>query len=343
MIAKERLRQWVDAAAAGTGLLAPLRARARRGVTLLMYHRVLPRESIGDYFEGLALEPETLEAQARWLARECDVVVAKEAARRLAAGEVGGPRPVVAVTFDDGYRDNFEHAAAILERHGLRGTFFVSTDFAPGGAILWCDAAARAWREDRGACRRALSDVRGEPATDADVATLDAWMSRLKRLGHQRRSALVAAMGGPGPGEFEAPMDATMLRSLHERGHEVASHTCSHPMMPELDDAALDAECARSRGTLESLLGAPVEGICYPNGRADARVREAAARAGYRYGCTTRAGLNLPGVDPLMLCRNHASRLAVTDTDGRHHEASFAAVVFGLHAALRGALGRFAR
>lgn len=342
MIAKERLRQWVDAAAVGAGLLAPLRARARRGVTMVMYHRVLPRDRIGDYFEGLALEPETLDAQARWLAAECEVVPAREAARRLAAGEVGGPRPLVAVTFDDGYRDNFEHAAAILERHGLRGTFFVSTDFAPGGRMLWCDAAVAAWREDSAACLRALASVAGEAAA-AEVGTLDGWIGRLKRLGHDRRVAVVEALGPRGPGEFEAPMDEMMLRSLHARGHEVASHTCSHPMMPELDDAALVDECVRSRATLESLLGASVEGICYPNGRADARVREAAARAGYRYGCTTRPGLNLPGCDPLMFSRNHASRLAVTDRDGRHHEASFAAVVFGLHAALRGALGRFAR
>ncbi len=343
MIAKERLRLWVDAAAAGAGLLAPLRARARRGATLLMYHRILPREAIGDYFEGLAIEPETLEAQARWLARECEVVVAREAARRLAAGDTGGSRPVVAVTFDDGYRDNFQQAAMILERHGLRGTFFVSTDFAPGGGILWCDAAARAWREDRQSCRLALAEATGSPADDGAVATLDAWMGRLKRLGHARRNAVVAALGPREPDDFEAPMDAMMLRSLHARGHEVASHTCSHPMMPELDDEALDAECVRSRSVLEELLGAPVEGICYPNGRADARVREAAARAGYRYGCTTRPGLNLPGGDAMMLSRNHASRLAVTDRDGRHHEASFAAVVFGLHAALRGAWSRFAR
>ena len=343
MIAKERLRQWVDAAAVGAGLLAPLRARARRGVTLLMYHRILPATSIGDYFEGLALEPETLDAQARWLAAECDVVTAREAARRLAADEVGGPRPVVAVTFDDGYRDNFEHAAVILERHGLRGTFFVSTDFAPGGRMLWCDLAVRAWREDRAVCLRALAEAVRDEVPGEGPSTLDAWIGRLKRLGHERRSAVVKSLGEREIGDLEAPMDETMLRSLHARGHEIASHTCSHPMMPELDDASLASECVRSRETLEALLGAPVEGICYPNGRADARVREAAARAGYRYGCTTRPGLNLPGCDPLMFSRNHASRLAVTDRDGRHHEASFAAVVFGLHAAIRGALGRFAR
>jgi hypothetical protein len=56
------------------------------------------------------------------LARRYDVVDLDEA-RARSAGE-GGPAGVV-ITFDDGYRDNFDHALPVLKRHGATGTFYV--------------------------------------------------------------------------------------------------------------------------------------------------------------------------------------------------------------------------
>lgn len=37
--------------------------------------------------------------------------------------------PLAAVTFDDGLRDNFEHAYPVLESMGLKGTFFITTGY----------------------------------------------------------------------------------------------------------------------------------------------------------------------------------------------------------------------
>ncbi len=37
------------------------------------------------------------------------------------------PRPAIAITFDDGYRSNYDVAASLLEKHGFTGWFFVSS------------------------------------------------------------------------------------------------------------------------------------------------------------------------------------------------------------------------
>jgi len=96
-------------------------------------------------------------------------------------------------------------------------------------------------------------------------------------------------------------LDWDALERWQARGFDVASHTATHPRLDWLsDEAALD-ELARSREALVRRLGpAAGLGVAYPFGRADARIRSLAAKAGYAIGF----GLPEPGVrHPLCLPR----------------------------------------
>jgi peptidoglycan/xylan/chitin deacetylase (PgdA/CDA1 family) len=104
-------------------------APARPGLRILFYHRV------ADDWDPLALAPRRFAAQMDLLAaqgyRVVDVV---EAARLLGTGEP--LERVVALSFDDGYRDVAEHALPVLERHGFRATVFVATGVVDGTAVF---------------------------------------------------------------------------------------------------------------------------------------------------------------------------------------------------------------
>jgi peptidoglycan/xylan/chitin deacetylase (PgdA/CDA1 family) len=76
------------------------------------------------------------------------------------------------------------------------------------------------------------------------------------------------------------------LRALAGAGWEVGSHTCSHPHLTALDDAALERELAVSRELCSEKGGAPCRSIAYPYGDVDARVVEAARSAGYELGAS---------------------------------------------------------
>lgn len=86
----------------------------------------------------------------------------------------------------------------------------------------------------------------------------------------------------PGPHAEELVcMDWEQLALLQESGWEVGSHTCSHPHLPRLPDAALADELTRSRERIEERLRRPCESVAYPYGDVDHRVVRAAAAAGY--------------------------------------------------------------
>jgi len=88
-------------------------------------------------------------------------------------------------------------------------------------------------------------------------------------------------LGGPHEHEL-VPMSWEELASLAERGWEIASHTKSHPRLPELeDDDELLAELRDSREACEHRLDRPCRTLAYPYGAEDARVVRAARAAGY--------------------------------------------------------------
>ncbi len=89
-------------------------------ITVLLYHRVT--DAVRD---NLTVGIEQFDTQMALLRRSCHVLSIDEV---LATSNIkASNKPLVAVTFDDGYQDNYEFAAPILERHAIPATFFVST------------------------------------------------------------------------------------------------------------------------------------------------------------------------------------------------------------------------
>jgi peptidoglycan/xylan/chitin deacetylase (PgdA/CDA1 family) len=82
------------------------------------------------------------------------------------------------------------------------------------------------------------------------------------------------------------------IREMRRRGGNFHSHTCSHPDLTTLDDAALDTQLAGSRQALCGLLEKNVTYLAYPYGRCDDRVLAAARNAGYRAAFATASGFN---------------------------------------------------
>jgi peptidoglycan/xylan/chitin deacetylase (PgdA/CDA1 family) len=90
----------------------------------------------------------------------------------------------------------------------------------------------------------------------------------------------LAAEAAAHPSEL-ATMNWSELGELAERGVEIGSHTSNHPHLTRLSDRELDNELLESRSRLEAELARRCRFLAYPYGENDARVREAARRAGY--------------------------------------------------------------
>ncbi len=110
-------------------------SRAKRdSVAVLLYHRVCDT-----YRDNVTCGVEMFDRHMAYLADHHRVVPMS----RLLKGPLpSGEGPVVAITFDDGYLDNYEQATPVLIKHGLPATFFVSTRIVDEGLIFPHDQIA---------------------------------------------------------------------------------------------------------------------------------------------------------------------------------------------------------
>jgi peptidoglycan/xylan/chitin deacetylase (PgdA/CDA1 family) len=317
--------------------------RAGRGcLTIATFHRVLPERHRSEYpLPGLAVTPEELGWFVDFFRRHYEVDTLAGALNRWTDGE-NVRRPLLALTFDDGQADNYTYARPVLEQAGVRASFFVPAAHIEDGALLWHDRlgfAARTALDRRPPGFLELLRSLGLGADGDPRRILGALADELKKLAPVRREQEIERLqeiaGSPAPPAWTGMMSWEQLRDLTRAGHEVGSHSLTHPILPKCSDPELDREIAGSKVLLEERLQVEVSSFCYPNGDYDARVAAAVTRAGYRMAVTTGGGPNRRGHPLFELGRCDIASDHASGRDGRLSERTLAWRLSGLYPGLR--------
>ena len=136
-------RRAVSAAAYYSGLEEQRHrlAMRERGV-VLMYHRVLPDTPYPGVDPGMFVTASTFEHNLRLLRSRYELVTI-DAFGDWMAGQRQFTRPPCAITFDDGWRDNYEVAFPLLQRYDATATVFLVTSWIGRGDMLDADRIAQ--------------------------------------------------------------------------------------------------------------------------------------------------------------------------------------------------------
>jgi peptidoglycan/xylan/chitin deacetylase (PgdA/CDA1 family) len=245
-------------------LLSPANSKAR--LSVLIFHRILTQPD--PLFPG---EPDAacFDNILSWMKSWFNVLPLDEAVSRLKSGSL--PSRAAAITFDDGYADNYTVALPILRKHGLNATVFVATGFLDGG-IMWNDAIVESVRNVKGTTLNCENIGLGHHSIKTPLdrrATIDAIIGQIKYLDASNRQDIVDRFVSSTGVELPCNlmMNSDELRGLREAGMLVGAHTISHPILARisLDDAKQEIE--GSKAFLEGILGEQVSLFAYPNGK----------------------------------------------------------------------------
>jgi peptidoglycan/xylan/chitin deacetylase (PgdA/CDA1 family) len=256
------------------------------------------------------------EHHVRYLTRHYEVVSLEEIATRMMQGE-SLPKNGVAITFDDGYRDNYELAFPILKRHGCTATIFVATGPLETGTPLW-QHKLYCWLATTTATTLALelegreglfhlrtrSQRRGAYWTinlhlrKADSATREARLQKIARK-------LGFAPNGDSSGIVPV-LTWSELREMSAECFDVGAHTVTHPVLTSLSSDEAMREVRDSKMAIERALNRPVTLFAYPFGELEhfnEETKRLVEKSGYGAACSAINGLVLPETDRFALPR----------------------------------------
>jgi peptidoglycan/xylan/chitin deacetylase (PgdA/CDA1 family) len=296
-----------------SGLLRMAGLLHGRGVPILMYHSVMEDPRSHDTFlGGIVHSRDAFRGQMELLARRYRPVTMDQV-NRFVRGEGELPNRTVVVTFDDGYTDNYEIAAPVLNEVGVPATIYITVECVERGILPWparlrfifSTAKKESWIDSAGKAWPLSGDIeRGK----AFLLSCDECCKLAGTDQEKYVARLEDDLGTHVPVESGAlMMNYDQIRALVRQGHVVGSHTMTHPNLAHVTLQDATREITESKRRLEQQLQAAVVHFSYPCPALSPHWTEqtvAASRdAGYETAVTTDGGLARKGDNPLRLKR----------------------------------------
>lgn len=316
------------------------------GGIILMYHRVTEYDC--DPW-GNCVSPACFKEQLEVINRLARTFRLGEMTDSLECGKVPGHG--IALTFDDGYADNYQVARPLLEAQDTPATFFLVSGRIGSRTPYWWDDLAGILLQPSRIPESLEITLRGErhelhfgPAAIYSANDRQAdhgirvWAAKpgsrmnlyyriwklLRSLTRDERNIVldeIRQWAGETPSRVAGQVTITGAEA-HELAAdgliEIGSHSRFHPSLPDLDASRQRREIADSRTALEEIIGQPVRSFAYPYGDYGQETPGLLKEEGYARACTIIPRHVRRDDDPYLL-----PRFAVSDWNGDEFEKRF--------------------
>lgn len=287
---------------------------------ILMYHRILPRDDARSLLEepGMVVTPDSFDAHLRILAEYFELVSLSNWLTRRNSGQ-SLPAKACAITFDDGWADNYEFAFPVLQKHQAPATIFLVADMIGTARKFWPERLARlarevslqapghwddpslAWLRDA----QTDFDFSASAPTTEQITQLIAHAKRLSDAEiHDRIDATQAKLGITVESTKASLLNWDEVATMVKSGLvEMGSHTCNHIRLNDKTPREVtQREIVESKHIIEHHVSQDVKTFCFPNGD----FSEAALRLvkdNYAGAVTTQSSWNSAQTDSHLLHR----------------------------------------
>jgi peptidoglycan/xylan/chitin deacetylase (PgdA/CDA1 family) len=236
------------------------------------------------------MTPQLFESIVRLLMKRFHVVPL-EAFLANPAAFSNSAKKIATVLFDDGYKDNIEYAAPILQKYKCPASFYIVTGSIDNDTPTWTYQIDEALQQTKQKIIELPFDYVPEKFKVNELSgnrasrEIKPW---LKTLPNQRRTDAVNHILHQ-CNDVEPVKNKMMswqeIRQLQQQGFHIGSHSHTHPMLASIEtEADIRFELKHSAERIQQETGQMAKTISYPIGSYDQRVIRIAKECGYKWG-----------------------------------------------------------
>ena len=219
----------------------------------------------------------------------------------LARIEASDRRPFICLTFDDGYRDNYDVAFPVLRDLSAPAAIFLATALLDQTSPMWWHPLERALKSSN---TFGCGDRWTTLTSEADrQGAYHHWANRFRALNLDGKIGLVDELAACNPHfrrseAYDSAMTWDMVREMAASGLVTfGGHTVTHPVLATVSTADATHEIAASGDRCTEMIGQPTKYFAYPFGQPDevgAQAPRIVAEKGFAAAFTTTAATLRP-------------------------------------------------
>jgi peptidoglycan/xylan/chitin deacetylase (PgdA/CDA1 family) len=249
-----------------------------------MYHRILPQDDKRSQAEepGMTVRPETFRQHINILKHYFSIVKLADWIQLKSEGKEL-PSKSCAITFDDGWVDNFEFAFPILKETNVPATIFVVSDMVGKNEVFWPERLIRLinqisshfpqywshpelkWLQQDSSNYRFSERL---PTREELSALITCVKSYSDQEINDRLTHIETVLKTDTGTHFPSLLNWNQVTEMVSSGLvEIGSHTCHHVRLNEQTPVELiKSEVIDSKAEIEKNIAQTTKSFCFPNG-----------------------------------------------------------------------------
>ena len=289
--------------------------RKQHPCIILLYHRI-----VDDHSRFLNKGPvvhhhiKHFDKEISYFRKNFPILSMDEIVDRIKLG-LGFERPSLAITFDDGYQDNYALACPVLKKHGVPATIYLTTSLIGTRGRIWTDQIELALlktKKDSFSLPSLFGAKLNWINTEAQKQKANIRVAEALKLrpDMEREELMQEFFDALEVDEVREKNQGTRImlnwsevKNMAQNGITFGAHSHTHPILSQMPLHQAKEDILYSKKVIEENLGIKVKHFAFPNGRDQdfsEELRDYCREIGFKSVASVNYGLNDSKIDSAM-------------------------------------------